>query len=237
MSNLNPISKDKSHINLTYFRMRKFIGIFGVLLPVLVSVISQEKWPSISHYYYSVAGFLFVGIIFLVSAFLFAYNGYPKQNNQWISDNTLTSLGGFFILIVAIVPTGYDLSSLSNCPTPICHNKGIFNTLHFGGAVLFFACMSYLVIGRFTLGSTSKDKFSKGKKNRNLLYKFCGWGMVVVLLGTGVLIALNKFDVIKELPKRLIYIIEFIMLVQFGAAWLVKGKALADLGLQDKENE
>jgi hypothetical protein len=56
--------------------------------------------------------------------------------------------------------------------------------------------------------------------------------MWIVLILTGILILVEK-----QFPiDRLVFWSEVILLVLFGSSWLVKGKGLVDLGIQEEDN-
>ena len=216
--------------NLSYFTLRKIIGWSGLLLPWAVWLIAWYYDYSISDYYYRRSGVLFTSVLALVGAFLISYRGYEKEDER-ISDNVITWIGGVLILIVAAVPTPYTGDCEYDCPTPICHQSDFWGSIHFGAAALFFVAMGYLSIYHFTRG---KKPFSNDKKLRNGIYRFCGWGMWIVLAAAGVLIF--GFD-IQESFKHFVFWVEVVLLVLFGTSWLVKGKALVDLGIQKEKNE
>ena len=213
--------------NLSYFTLRKIIGWSGLLLPWVVWLLAWSYEPSVSDYYYTQAGVLFTSVITLVGVFLISYRGYEKKDEK-LSDNVITWIGGILILIVAAVPTPYR-GLLDACPTPICHQCDIWGAFHFGSASLFFIVMGYLSIYHFTRGTAP---FSKDKLLRNKIYKSCGIGMWVVL---GLAAILKYGFHVDDYFVHLIFWVEVILLALFGSSWLVKGKALVDLGIQ-KDN-
>lgn len=220
----NPEDLRGVNTNLSYFTLRKIIGWSGVLLPWLVWLLAWKYEPSISDYYYTRSGVLFTSVLTLVGVFLISYRGY-EQEDEKLSDNVITWVGGILIIIVAAVPTplipGYDA-----CPTPICHQSDLWGSIHFGSAALFFVAMGYLSRYNFTRG---KEPFSKDKMMRNKIYKFCGLGMWTVLAIAGIMIFVLKLN---ETLTHLVLWVEVILLILFGISWLVKGKALVDLGIQ-----
>lgn len=208
--------------HLSYYRLRKWIGTFGLLLPILAPLIAKEKLSSISHYYYTEAGVLFTSLLILIGVFLASYKGYDQV------DNWITWIGGVAIALVAIVPTPLDLCCLGAGPTPICSCEsdtllGFIapNTIHFGSAVLFFFCMAIMSIRQFTKGDLNKP----GKKMRNVIYRICGYGMLATLVYAGVVIV--GFDAAEG--TRLVFWVEVVMLVLFAIAWLLKGQVLRDI--------
>lgn len=210
--------------NLSFFTLRKTIGWLGLLLPWAVWAIAGTNQPSISDYYYTTSGVLFTSVLTLVGAFLITYRGYEKDD-EMVSDNTLTWVGGILIIIVAAIPTPYSDGS---CPTPICFKDDAWGWAHFGAAVLFFFVMGYMSAFHFVKG---KGNPSDDKIKRNRIYRFCGYGMWAVLALTGIL----TFSLSEDSFPRLVFWAEVILLVLFGISWLVKGKGLVDLGIQSEK--
>lgn len=89
---------------LSYAGLRKAVGYFGLLLPIVVFVVGialppHEFLGSISAYYYvPFAGNIFVGALWTIGVFLWFYN-YRQP------DNILTSAAGTFAIGVATFPT------------------------------------------------------------------------------------------------------------------------------------
>ena len=86
-------------------RLRRMIGLLGLLLPwvLLVGGFLAPKrigWQSaISDYYHTHVGYLFVGIMLAIGAFLICYKGGDDSDeNRW------TNFGGWMAILVAIFP-------------------------------------------------------------------------------------------------------------------------------------
>ncbi|MCB0495662.1 MAG: hypothetical protein KDC79_05975 [Cyclobacteriaceae bacterium] len=209
--------------NLSYYRIRKWIGTFGLLLPILAPLIAGEKLSSISHYYYTQSGVLFTSLLILIGVFLASYYGYDKV------DNIITWVGGLSIALVAIIPTPLEVCCEPyGHPTPICSCEtdrllGFIppGAIHFGSAVLFFISMAIMLIRQFTKG----DLNAPGKTLYNLVYRICGYGILLTLAFAGIMI----FGFHADEGTRFIFWVEVVMLVLFAAAWLLKGKVLEDL--------
>lgn len=216
-------------MKLSFLRIRKIIGILGMLLPILLLFSYHEILPSLSHYYYTKGAIFFVAILTAFGLFLISYKGYEKdidKHNDKVSDDQITIFGGFCILVVVIIPTSCtaDLVPISflECNADSMqlfgHNCKHFGTVHLISAALFLASMGYL----------SYDRFSRGRQFKKF-YKACGvivWACVFLLIIrflTGV--RLTNFDV---------SILETVAVVVFGASWLIKGKMLADMGIKVK---
>ena len=213
--------------NISYFTMRKIIGWSGLLLPWAVWLIAWSYQPSISDYYYTRSGVLFTSVLTLVGVFLISYRGFEITDEK-ISDNVITWIGGILIIIVAAIPTKYEITDVG-CPTPICNHSELLSFIHLSSASAFFVAMGYLSLFHFTRGPKT---ISDGKQIRNIIYRSCGIGMWTVIGLAGVMIFILRLN---DTYTHLVFWIEVILLNLFGISWLVKGKALVDLGIQ-KEN-
>ena len=94
----------------TYRRIRKSIGLLGVLLPIvllcfsLINFFNTQIQPSISHYYYTNLRDIFTGTLYAVGLFLFLYKGHTNKSFLK-NDNLLTNIAGVMATGVALVPT------------------------------------------------------------------------------------------------------------------------------------
>lgn len=197
-----------------YYRIRNLCGLLGMILPWIALFSagiaehpSPEWWWSISATYYQSPAL--VGVLVPAAIVLISYIGYESI------DNWITSLSGIFgIGIVAFpckvswIPDGTPVGFFQ-VPVQVSH---IFHTIF---AALFFLLIAYNSIFLFTKHGEFQ---TERKKVRNKIYKFCGWGMVV-LEGLFVILAL------AGVPKYFVMIVEIFLLSLFGFAWLVKGGA------------
>ncbi|ADR20373.1 hypothetical protein MATR_20080 [Marivirga tractuosa] len=210
----------EASIHLSYLRLRRLIGICGLALPISAVIVTGNILPSISHYFYSTANILFVGILSILGVFLISYRGYD-QEEELISDNLATTIGGMAILLVVIIPGKYvwtdfplDWNYSANCPTFYCTDEGsVFRVIHFVAAGVFFLAMSWLSIFNFTKSSNAKA---------NKVYVICGIGIFVIILITVLVELILKLNT----SEYFIFIVECLMLLLFAISWLVKGKAL-----------
>lgn len=62
-----------------YRTLRLLTGLIALCLPFLVSLRASPELSSISASYYTEARDLFVGMIFVVAAFMWAYQGHSKR--------------------------------------------------------------------------------------------------------------------------------------------------------------
>ena len=211
----------------SYLTIRKLIGTLGILLPILVYVGHGELLSSISHYYYTKSAVFFIAILTCFGLFLISYKGYEKAENEWLSDDIITRIGGFCALLVVLLPTTCfedDCGQLSDIDLSngylFGHANKFVGIIHLVSAGIFLIAMGWMSINRFTKGS---------HKLKNKFYKFCGY---TVWASIGILIVLFALDALLDnfsLPTYSVYIFETIAVTAFGSSWLVKGKAIEDV--------
>lgn len=201
---------------ISYLTLRKTLGILGILLPIILLVGScvcggyQEVQDSISVYYYTNMGNVFVGVLFTYGLFLFAYKGYGKI------DNLAGDLGCIFALGVALLPC------LSDNP--------IIQKLHLVSASLLFLVFAFFSIFLFTKTKHEKP-LTKQKKIRNRWYRGCGYtilGSMLLMFIYFIFLEDSAHGLAKLNP---IFWLESIALWAFGISWIIKGEVL----LKDKE--
>ncbi len=205
--------------------LRRMIGLLGTLLP-FVLLFGGHLSPggvlmrkSISAYYHTVVGYLFVGILLVTGAFLICYRGYSKSEPEcpegrlctgirkwcpWIRDDGLTSVAGLLAILVAVLPAAaYGQES------------DWVNKAHWllaGAFLLATAVMSHC---QFTLGRDTEN---------HRLYRVCA-GVILV----AVLVILGDALTGKHLQgwvPTIVWWLEAVAVVAFGFSWLVKSELI-----------
>ncbi len=207
---------------ISFLTLRKLVGILGMVLPfaLLLGYFLFEKGckfpPSISHFYYTDMGNVFVGILCAVALFLFTYNGYDKR------DMIAAKLAGAFALVVAMFPTNFGDYTPDECSRITEGFNSFANAMHYIGAVLLFSTFAYFSLVLFTQ-SSQKGNIKGQKLIRNRIYKICGW-IIVVSIAAIALIGLidSWYQALKHLKPT--YVLETIALLAFGYSWLIKGE-------------
>ena len=219
-------NRDDQHISASYRKLRRTVGILGIALPLVLLLYSlvcgdcSKIKPSISDYYDSNMRDIFVGILFTIGWFLFAYEGYETR------DKIAGNLACIFSLGVALFPTKV---------------AGIIQALHYISATGLFATLIYFSV--FLFPKTGKGgclfelpKFRKGsglpqdKLKRNRIYVFAGLVMSLCLVAIIIYKCFLHSWLYKYAP---VFWLEFLMLVAFGFSWFVKGDTL----FKDKKGE
>src|SRR5919206_3039767 len=98
-----PLNKPDPRL-ISYQSLRRAVGWLGVLLPFAMIAGNYlfgctHIQDTISHYYYTVTGDLFVGILCADALFLIVYKGYDAKDDRW------TNIAGVLALLVAFFPT------------------------------------------------------------------------------------------------------------------------------------
>lgn len=216
-----PIENIKEDPRLISFNaLRKTIGWLGILLPAGIItgnfIFSKcyQIQDSISHYYYTVTGNLFVGTLCAVSLFLISYKGYPGDNR----DNILTTLAGIFALGIAFFPTNNN--STDSCAILQLPDNDVRRIVHYVCATIFFVLLAFISFFFFT---KSKGVKTHNKILRNKIYKTCGTLIIffVVLISLYGIFGKYLTGLIKYKP---IFWLEWGALLSFGTSWLVKGE-------------
>ena len=203
----------KRSMVISYLALRRAVGILGVAFPFILVIGyliagGHGIRYSISSYYHTPVGDIFVGVLCAVALFLFSYTGYDKR------DNITGDLAGIFALGVAFFPTADDLAGI----------------IHLISASLFFLLLAYYSIFLFTKGS---DHPTPAKKKRNRLYRICGYVIVACIL-LALLYSILPTLQSSLSNLRPIFWLETVMLWAFGLSWLTKGKVLLGDALENR---
>jgi hypothetical protein len=211
-------------------KLRKTLGILGVLLPVLTIVFSLFGFKyfgtpihieniSASHYFNSYL--FFEGILLSVGLFLIHYDGYD------VGDKRLTTIAGIGAIIICLFPSPSSSYSMITDPWNIIMlDQSITGILHIIGALVFFVCLFIMECFRFT---KTTGVLTREKIIRNKIYTICGW---ITLLGILLFVPIDSIPQIFHTKKISVgpfgfgMIGETISLWSFGISWLIKGEAL-----------
>lgn len=222
-------TKDNSIWLTNSLTLRKIIGIMGMAMPLLlfgflyIDTGLQYPLESISHYYYTRVGSIFVIILSLLAFFLIVYKG--KDPIYFY----ISFFAGIFALLAVLFPTN-NITDICCDPAkkyavtilPISDFRMYF---HYTAAALFFLCLSYMSFFLFTRSNKSVNERSRQKVLRNRIYRTCGvlmlLSLVVLLAGSLKIIPPSCF---KTFP--LTFWMETLAIESFGFAWLVKGEAI-----------
>lgn len=205
---------------ISFLWLRRGIGLAGICLPIFLMLGNYlvgdcpPILPAISDYYHSIMRDIFVGVLCILSMFLFSYKG-PQA-----IDNFAANLAGVFALGIAFFPTNIKICNEWNSyENPIMHNIS---------AVCFFLVITYFSLFLFTKHDGPEPP-SEAKLKRNKIYRICGVVMLISITVVGAqMLFLFKTPPFDNLP--VIFTFEWIALWAFGISWIVKG----EMFLEDK---
>jgi hypothetical protein len=219
----------KNDLVFSYKTIRNLIGFSGMLLPVILALYTLKEEgdkiiePSISDYYYTSNGDIFVVILCVLAVALFAYNGYNWKEKIWIITAAVCGIG------VAFCPTEakYIRHSLS-VHSVDAKGPEIFGfEWHFIFAILFFISLSVISLYYFPKSDKALirkpgEKWSQ-KEKRNLVYRICGWTMIVCIVILALYFFITPFKTaMGDFP--MIFTFESIAVEAFAISWLTKGE-------------
>jgi hypothetical protein len=213
---MNDQNGSDSSLVVSYLVLRKAIGILGIGLPFILAIgllilNGSGIQSSISSYYHTLMGDVFVGILCAIGVFMLSYKGYEKVDN----------LAGDFACLMAL---GVALFPVAPQETTDSLVK-LVGMLHYIFAALFFLTLAYFSLRLFTKTDPTAPPTRK-KLQRNMVYKVCGY---LILVSLALIVVVNFLpDSAKTQIMHLdpVFWLEAIAVVAFGFSWLTKGEAL-----------
>lgn len=198
---------------LSYLSLRKAVGIIGLALPFALALgkMLLQGWglqSSISSYYYTDVGNVFVGGLCAIGVFLMSVRGFDRR------DQVAGELACLFAVGVALLPTTPDQGAT--------RSDEIIGDFHLAFAALLFLTLAYFCLKLFILTDTPTP--TPRKLQRNGVYRVCGY----LILASILLIAIAALPQVKDhvagIKPR--FWLESVAVVAFGVAWLVKGETI-----------
>ena len=189
---------------------RNVLGALGMMLPVF-SIIGglfvrnkpESWWYSISVTYYITPALPI--ILGACGIFLLCYRSYEKI------DTIINVLSGIFAFGVVIFPceNPYGIEYVGYFQIPV----GISAIIHAVCAMLLFALLAYNIGWLFTRGNNELN---------NKIYRICSYAMIAIMSVFFITVIAGLFGF--NYPKWIVMIVEAVLLLLFGFAWLVKGR-------------
>ena len=212
-------SKSENALVFSYLVLRKTIGLLGASFPFVLYLgalifFRTGIQSSISSYYYTGMGDVFVGTLCAIGFFLLSYKGYKT------ADDIAGNLGCLFAVGMALFPTAPDNSASSVA--------GFIGYVHFAFAALFFLTLIYFSLFLFT--KTDQSEPAARKLQRNKVYRVCGYIMILCIVLIAIYYLLPDEVVLPIEVYKPVFWLEAIAVVAFGISWLIKGETL----LKDK---
>ncbi len=211
---------------VSHYTLRMWLGLLGVTLPLILwagawALGEPTLAPSISHYYYSTMTVYFTGVLCAFGLYLFAYRGYKKKNDEYVSDNLMTNIGGALAILTAFFPTtccdntycGFQCNAANAQPI-----DSWVTTMHFVCAGGFLIIMGGTSIFKFTRINTDK----RYKRQKKIAFVWCG---VIVWLCI-LFLVFDMFILDEPLGYHDTFWAETVALIAFGASWLIKSEEI-----------
>jgi hypothetical protein len=211
----DPDDHDRALYLRSYLLMRTVIGFTGVLLPIVLvageGVLFNGSVPlgSLSAYYHTGVGALFVSGLSVIGVFLVTYMVF---HYNW--DNVLSIIAGVAVLIVGLFPTG------GNDPlTPLQKLMGesVVTAIHFTSATVFILSLAAISFMFGYRDGVRPDRTPKQQGRGRRLH----WSAAFIIIGAVVFIGLTKLSGV--LAEHSLFIGETISVFAFGVSWFVKG--------------
>lgn len=233
MSQLHP-NEDQL---ISYKSLRLFVGLLGVLMPVVLILFSALTGntpvnSSISAYYYGDTRDMFVGGLWAIGVFLICYWGRgPADPSRWFNDVIVSRIAGFAIIGVSLIPTTTHDMDAYCAPEPVMRSADFLiwqfellgcamGHVHFALAASFLICTALFSLFLFTGSARAGGQQTAIRRWRHRLYITCGIIIVLALLATGLAVIIGWHETTK-----IVFWLESIAVVAFGISWIVKGEA------------
>jgi hypothetical protein len=229
-----------------YDKLRLNLGRAGIAFPFVVALGAMALSDciaiqgSISAYYHTIMGPVFVGFLCAFAMFLFTYHGKHKQ------DRVAFVPAGICAMLVALFPCELDADSLAfPCqvqPFPLLDKPG-FMWMHYGSALAFFLLQVYIAAFLFTKTKAEEDQllfkeslmqllfFKKDnrvmdddKRAQNNYYRWCARTQLISLVLIGIYVVLLRKPFPNLTNWHPIFWLEIVGLTAFGMAWIIKSK-------------
>jgi hypothetical protein len=222
--------KDENSIWLTNSEtLRKIVGVLGMALPLLLFLFLyfdngfNQPLESISHYYYTRVGSIFIVILSLTAFFLIVYKGKDPI------DFYISLIAGVFALFVVMFPTSNLTEICGDINKKYCisilQHSALREGFHYASAGIFLICLSFMSIVLFTKSDKSRKERGKKKIIRNRIYRTCGAFIIISML-----IVFSGF--LNIIPSgfyneyHVTFWAETLAVESFGFSWLIKGQTL-----------
>lgn len=210
--------KNADKISFDYKTLRFSVGVIAFTLPIVVVVIAGADLGSISMAYHTQSRNIFVGLLFIVGAFLWAYRGH------YMYEVWLARTASVCAFLTALAPTYcVDINGSNFCNASTIQQGEIHNV----SAAVLFLMLTIFCWGPFRAKAAEKTGRAVMRK---WIYIICGALMLAALCAIAVAFVWKE----QFAAGQLIFFAEWIALWAFGTAWITAGQYFSAL---TNENE
>lgn len=237
-------------LSLHFLAVRQGIGLLGLILPTVLLIYARQdpinRQPTMSDFYYTAMGDVFVGIVIAIGVFLITYKGYSERPARFrLGDFEMSLIAGTAAIFVALFPTPFELGanlclqtltdqvaacSIEPETTILTGLLFVAGPIHFLSAGIFFVCLAYFCLVLFPMGGKRMVDGRAAWSFEHIVYWAAGWTILACILAIALLFGFGL-----EAPKEAgaVFWAEAIAVYAFAVAWLVKGRMLSrPLGLR-----
>ena len=202
---------------VSYLMLRKAIGCLGMMLPFVLAIggkliFGTGLQETVSDYYYTGMGDVFVGTLFAMGVFLFSYKGYGKK------DNLAGNIAAVCVIGTALFPT---------TPVDPTTVTAVVGKAHVAFATLYFATLAYFSLFLFTKSDPTQPA-TRRKLQRNQVYRVCGYLIIWALIAIALLGFLPDNLTAAFADLNPIFWLESVAVISFGVSWFVKGEGILE---------
>lgn len=202
---------------VSYLMLRKAIGCLGMVLPFVLAIggkliFGTGLQETISDYYYTGMGDVFVGTLFAMGVFLFSYKGYGKK------DNLAGNIAAVCVIGTALFPT---------TPVDPTTVAAVVGKAHVAFATLYFSTLAYFSLVLFTKSDPTQPA-TRQKLQRNQVYRVCGYLIIWALIAITLLGVLPDSLTAAFADLNPIFWLESVAVISFGVSWFVKGEGILE---------
>ncbi len=206
--------------------LRIAVGVLGMALPFVLAfgawiIFDTGLRESVSAYYHTGMGDVFVGTLCVIGFFMFSYRGPERRDDRLGDFACLAALG------VALFPTA-DVG--------VSGGGDVVGYIHTGSALAFFGTLIWFSLVQFRK-THDKDDRTEQKKRRDRIYLGSGLVMTACILAIAVNFLLTGDEGSGSEPSTIVFWLEAITVFAFGVSWLTKGEAILGDPKKDQDQD
>lgn len=212
--------KSNNELVVSFLAVRRFIGVVGVAVPLLLILYSLTAAggrlaPSISDYFHTGGREIMVGGLCAVAVFLLSYQGFQDDPRR-PSDRAVARTAAIAAFGVAFFPN--KLAAGEACSWLQCLLGDATKYVHYLSAIVFFAALAVFCLVNFRRAGIGQAP-DPDKRERNAIFLLCGIGLVISLAAIIAGSVLN-------FGGSFVFWSESIGVWIFAISWLFKGQSL-----------